>query len=331
VTKRIEKLTPEQESMIPSVRDEWLGIGFSTAPADREAAVEGARAAYRAAGLKEPEVFVWLESPYRGAIGAAILATTTRLGQVRDQVWGQVWGQVWDQVWGQVRDQVRDQVGGQVRAACYGQHDAGWLAFYDYFGRQCGIESCDLLAGQMAVAKSCGWWWPFEGLVIFTERPVEIHRDVEHRLHCDTGMAIRYPDDWGIWAVHGTRVTEQIVMKPETLTTGEIMQLPNAEQRRVAIDRFGWDRYVEAAELRLVDECPDPCNDPYTLKLYDVPEQVYNTKIRVLLCTNASPERDGTRRRFGLTVPANRKTAISAAAWLGGMTVKDYKLLGSAA
>jgi hypothetical protein len=126
------------------------------------------------------------------------------------------------------------------------------------------------------------------------------------------------------------QVTEQIVMRPETLTPDQILKLANAEQRRIAIERFGWNRFIEEARLHLVDECPDPCNDPYTLQLYDIPEQVYETPVRVLLCTNASPERDGTRRRFGLTVPIDQQDALSAAAWLGGMSREEYAELGSA-
>ena len=37
----LTKLSAEQEAMIPVVRDEWLGHGLSTEPADRARAVAG--------------------------------------------------------------------------------------------------------------------------------------------------------------------------------------------------------------------------------------------------------------------------------------------------
>jgi hypothetical protein len=163
-------------------------------------------------------------------------------GQVWDQVGGQVGGQVWDQVRGQVWDQVWDQVRGQVGRAVYGQHDAGWLAFYDFFATACGLESAKRLHGLNEVAQSSGWWWPFEHAVILTERPTEIHRNAEHRLHNDGGPALLYPDGFGIWALNGLRVAQRIVEQPETLTAIEVRDEANAEVRRHMLDRYAGQR-----------------------------------------------------------------------------------------
>src|SRR5690348_10257306 len=65
---RLDALTSEQIAQLPVIRDHWLTIGLSTDPADRHAAEEGVRQAYRAAGLDAPAVFVWLSSPMAGAI-----------------------------------------------------------------------------------------------------------------------------------------------------------------------------------------------------------------------------------------------------------------------
>jgi hypothetical protein len=47
----------------------------------------------------------------------------------------------------------------------------------------------------------------------------------------------------------------------------------------------------------------------------------------VLLCANATEERDGTRRRFGLTVPAHIGDPVEAAAWTFGLTADQYRQL----
>jgi hypothetical protein len=64
----------------PAVRDplaaataKWSGIGLSTLPADRDAAVEAVRAAYTSVGLPPPARVVWFDSPLAGARAAALL------------------------------------------------------------------------------------------------------------------------------------------------------------------------------------------------------------------------------------------------------------------
>ena len=59
----IAALTVEQRKALGRYRARWSAIRRSTEPADREAAEQGARRAYRAAGLALPARFVWCGSP----------------------------------------------------------------------------------------------------------------------------------------------------------------------------------------------------------------------------------------------------------------------------
>jgi hypothetical protein len=334
---KLERLTSEQEALLPVVRDEWLAHGLSTEPADRAKAEAGVAAAYREAGLEPPRIIVWLDSPFAGCVGSWMLTQVRdqvrgqvwgQVGdqvwdQVRDQVWGQVWGQVGGQVWGQVGDQVGDQVWGQVGGAIYGQHDAGWLSFYDVFRRMRGVAGPERLVGLSAVARSAGWWWPFRGAAVLTERHDVLHRDAQGRLHCATGPAVTYPDGFAVHAWHGVRVPADLI--EAGWDTTRILREGNAEVRRCAIERLGWDRFVADAGLAQVGEsAPDPGNPGNDLALYDVPERIYDAPVRVLLCTNGSPERDGTRRRFGLTTPGHISDPIEAAAWTFGVAPSEY-------
>ncbi|UWP80766.1 hypothetical protein Dfulv_37330 [Dactylosporangium fulvum] len=56
-----------------AVSAKWLAAGLSTAPADRDAAADAVRLAYRSAGLPEPAHIVWFASPSAGARAAALL------------------------------------------------------------------------------------------------------------------------------------------------------------------------------------------------------------------------------------------------------------------
>lgn len=63
------------------------------------------------------------------------------------------------------------------------------------------------------------------------------------------------------------------------------------------------------------------------LRLYDLPDALrdaYDEPARILLCTNGSEERDGTRHQFGLVVPAHHTDPVAAAADLYGVPRAAY-------
>lgn len=109
--KRLDKLTPNQLALLPTVRDKWLEIGLRTGPTDWGAADAAIGQVYECAGLSKPSFIIHLNSPFHGAIGSAML----RWGQVGEKVGEQVREQVREQVWRQVVEQVGEQVRWQVK------------------------------------------------------------------------------------------------------------------------------------------------------------------------------------------------------------------------
>jgi hypothetical protein len=192
-----------------------------------------------------------------------------------------------------------------------------------------GVTGLEPIHGLQQVARCAGWWWSYRHFAVLTERPTVLRRDAQGRLHCEDGPAIAYPDGWAIWAWHGTRVPAELIEKG--WDTARILREPNAEIRRCAIERMGWDQFVLAAGLTRVGEpVPDPGNPGHLLALYDVPRRIYAEHVRVLICDNATPERDGSRRSFGLTVPADTPDPVAAAAWSFDVDPGDYRLLARA-
>ena len=232
--------------------------------------------------------------------------------QVRDQVWDQVGDQVRDQVWDQVRDQVRAQVGDQVwdqvYRAGYGQHDASWLGFYEFFDQVCDLHSTHRLRGMGALAQAAGWWWPFAGAVILTERPTVLRRDASHRLHCADGPAMQYPDGWSIYAWRGMRVPKDLVEEPEKISVARIDTEKNAEIRRVMIERFGLARYVSESRSDVVHEDVDPLGFPR--RLLRKPQRDGAPDLMMVELTNSSPEPDGSRKKYLLCVEPNLRPLL---------------------
>ena len=242
--KKIEKLTQEQIDKMAEWRDKWTAIGLSTEPANRPEAERAIGMIYAAAGKAAPRI-VWCDSPFSQGLTRFNVLNMGKNKIVRASVRDSVGASVWDSVW--------DSVGDSVWASGYGQHDANWVAFYDYFRDVCGLtKQTEPLEGMILLAQHAGWFLPHEKICWVSERHNILHRDMEGRLHCETGPALAYPDTFSIWAWHGTRVPQRIIEEPETLTVKEALAEENVEVRRVMLERMGWSKVVEQSELRVI-------------------------------------------------------------------------------
>jgi hypothetical protein len=216
----------------------------------------------------------------------------------------------------------------------YGQHEV-WPAVLDVLRRVRFIRTGTAQAEQLdlwtSLNRSCGWWWPLDDVCVVAERPLVVRTEArpgpDHtglRLHSSDGPAIAYPDGWRVHAWHGTRVPDWVITDP---SPDRIAKESNVEVRRCAIERIGWNRFIDEADLDLLGSAPDPGNPGCELRLYHVPSAVWGNAIRLLVATNGSVERDGTRRTYGLTVPASIDHPLSAAAWTYGLPAYVYARL----
>jgi hypothetical protein len=161
-------------------------------------------------------------------------------------------------------------------------------------------------AYEETIQSAC-WWWPHADFIMVCERPAEIHRELvnpaiprgwgSHRLHNDSGPAVGWKN-WAIYAIHGIRVPEHVVMRPDMITLAEIDAEENAEIRRVMIERFGYERYCREAKLQLVDSCPA---DHAMIGLRDAKLWRRN-ELCLLDVLNSTPEPDGTVKRYVIPV-----------------------------
>jgi len=257
----IESLTPGQVARLDEFRSKWIAIGLSTEPADRSRAEAAIRAMYLQAKLTVPRI-VWCGSPLGNAL-ARLLTEAVVKRLPGDSVWASVrysvWDSVGDSVWASVRYSVWDSVGDSVWASVYGQHDSPWLSFYDFFGEACGLRrEVKPLAGLVELAKSAGWALTHANYCWVSERPCELHRDTNGRLHRDGGAALLYPDGWGIYAWHGVRLPEEWGAKPSREWSPDwLLTSENAEHRRVLIEGLGYERISRALGATTVHKQAD--------------------------------------------------------------------------
>lgn len=346
IRKKIRVLTGRQQALLAVVREDWLRVGLALRT-DWQAVQRIVPAVYLAAGRKPLDSIIALDSPRAGLHSATATAAASKsepydmraeagkqirrhvLGKVRAQVRDQAWAHVQDVVEEQIRrqltDEVRAELGeefppllGVIWSASHGLQDAASLAFYDFFAR-IGLDAVPLLAALVDLARAgAGWWWPFGKVAIISSAPCLLNRDTENRLHCENGPALAYPDGWAIWAIHGVRVAAKVITAPLSLNVKEIMHEPNPAVRRVMLERFGYEHFVQEAGL-------EPVQADRFGRLYRL-ESEYGTEPTALVeVANTTPERDGSHRRYFLCVPPTARTAHEAVAWTFGLSPREYQ------
>jgi hypothetical protein len=213
-------------------------------------------------------------------------------------------------------------VGASVYCAGYGQHDADWLSFYDYFAEVCGLNAQTAkLEGLRALAQSAGWFWPHEHICWVCERQSGVYLDDQGRIHNETGLAVAFPDGWGVYAIHGVRVPEYVIMRPEEITVADIQGERNTEIRRIKLDRYGADRYLVDSGAKEIHR-----DDWGILYRSEIPDDEPLVMVHVV---NSSPEPDGSYHDFYLRVPPSCATALEAVAWTFDKTPEQYRELAA--
>jgi hypothetical protein len=224
---------------------------------------------------------------------------------VRDSVSASVRASVWDSVWDSVSASVWDSVWDSVRASVYGQHDAGWLSFYRYLHDVLNLrEQTQRLDGLWEFSQAAGWAIPCRNICFVAERHSILKRDERGRLHAEDGPACGYPDGWGVFAWHGTRVPDEWITDKSKLTAEIALKWGNLEQRRAACEIVGWARILDELKAKTIDHDDDPeIGDLIEVTLPDAGRERF---LRV---------RCATMRHFALPVPPTIKTALEAQAW----------------
>ncbi|MFD3546155.1 DUF6745 domain-containing protein [Streptomyces sp. NPDC058655] len=317
----------------------WRSVAAATGAADRAAAEAGVRLAYRTAGRPEPARVLWADSP-RAAV-ALLRDLDDRGPSLREEVrtrpwaverdrahrelgaagyaglWAATGAPLWDvtrALADRIRAGVTEELGEDPQTrlllldAVLGQHDAPWLAALGHRGTA--------LAGLAAVARSAGWWWPYENVAVVSERPVELHRDEAGRLDRGDGPALAYPDGFALHAWRGMPVPADFLAGLPSLTPERIRDEENAELRRVMLEFYGYDRYLAQSGAEPVHR--DETGVLWRIAL-DRDEDVAMVEV-----VNSTAEPDGTFHTYWLRVPPTTRTAREGVAWTFGLGPEAY-------
>ncbi len=107
----------------------------------------------------------------------------------------------------------------------------------------------------------------------------------------------------------GVAIDERIAFRPQEITAVEVLQEPNAELRRVKMERMGFERFLAEAQPEVLDTDRDPGGER---KLFRVEMEGDEP----LVCVSVGCPSTG--RRYLLRVPPETTTCWQAIAWTAG-------------
>lgn len=126
----------------------------------------------------------------------------------------------------------------------------------------------------------------------------------------------------GLYYWHGVHMTDSAGRNPDKVTARRALGWADAERRRVALERLGWERVLEQLRAQPIQQddygrlycihSPQTGTWPFT------PSSSGPEPTMLVEVINATAEPDGTRRRYCLRIPPTTRTAREAVAWTFG-------------
>jgi len=242
----IEKLTKEQEALCPVYVKKWVEIGFSTEQASDEEMINAMKKVYQCGGVNPPEKIFVVDSPFECLVGAYIYKNNLKFKNLKSKIEA-------------IKEQIKkkklslDLIKKESSNFVYGQHEASWLAFYDFF-RMFNIPGLEKLDGLNEMAKYCNWGLCYDTVCFVSRKPESIKRNIRGQLHCENGPALRYKDGFAIWRLNGITIPKKwILTPPEEMDPIEILKEENVEVREELIKKIGMNNFYEKTGAKEID------------------------------------------------------------------------------
>ena len=193
---RVDKLTPEQEAMIPSIRDRWSRIGRYTGETNQAVAEQCLIDLYLDLGqTKEPKIKFF---PSPKAMILQILKDQNI--EYSKEAYNKILN---EEVW-------------------FIQWWAGWRVFYkfcmDTLGIQYDLKDERKLRVWTNLCMNVHAFAAYDGIVYYSDYPCHLECDKHNRLSSTTGPALAYRDGLEVHALGGDRFKDVEEWKKATET-----------------------------------------------------------------------------------------------------------------
>lgn len=165
------------------------------------------------------------------------------------------------------------------------------------------------ITSVLEASKELHWYLLYDGVALVSDFPEWFSLDDQDRLHSDEKPAFGYRDGSKQYSSHNVVMPKWVFEQPEKLTMKKIAKEKNAEVRRVMMNRYGREKLLSEAKLIHQDEWGN---------LYHIEQikDVDGNHYAYVDVPNATPEKDGSIKRYFLRVNPVFKTAREAVASL---------------
>lgn len=333
--EKIEKLTPEQEALIPVYLEKWRKIAFSTEPIDKEKAAEAVKEAYTLIGRKEPKI-LFCKSPY--AANRKWERIWRQQPQILEQLSSDVSRELEDKLWkklvGQLLHSLKSELDSKLEALFWEKLESSinivlgaleeqlcmygwcinlgddWIAnasYIDFFTCLLNLDySYRLeLSVLQSIVSNCGIIYPFDELAIICDRPRILSFDNQNRLHAEGAPAIQFADGYSLYAYHGVTLPEKYgKIHPNQWQASWLLEEQNAELRRVLIQGIGYSRIASELGATELDSFQE-----YSLLKIDTDVDIEPIYMLKMTCPS-------TGHIHVLRVPPNVNSAREAIRWV---------------
>jgi hypothetical protein len=318
MTDQIKSLTEAQIATFQTFVDKWISVGLDTAPLDYAKIRAAVETSYKMAEIAAPRFYVYAKGPIEAVriIRAAENCTLTendfvRLSESADPL--------------ALTNEILKSVNPDQKASFeyphfYGQHDAGWLSFYDFFHTHFGIG--DQILGLSELAKQAGWVYFYEDLVIICQKPTKVTMR-NGRTHNEKGPAIEYADGLKVYSFNGTVIPEKWVMERDTIDPSEIMACTDTDQRAAGIAMFGYDRMKKHLDYKILQGNPD--TDIGALIELTIPGLKTKGHFLEAVCPRNGPVFLGVPHQNPFDENRPITNAVAAQAFLAGLPESAYQ------
>jgi hypothetical protein len=287
----INELSQESKNRFPTYVNKWTKIGFDTTPLNKEVVTKDIHNMYKCGGLPPPKDIIFCNGPINAIITINMYMYLNEKPKATK------------------KDVIKYVQKNCTNTSCgYGQHEAGWISFYDFFMNETDLKGLEIIQGLIDVTNSCGWYWAYDTICFVSEKPITCKVNDVNQLHCTDGPACAYNDGTKVFAYDGVIMDEETIMNPSSITTDSIDATENEEQKRIKIEIYGTSKYLHDIKASLVDMDMIKIN-PFDSGSDSIPRALIKDKNNNLYFVGT----DGsTHRTYYMNVPNTVKTCIEA-------------------